>query len=207
MCGITISPPPANAASKLDLTGGTMTGQLVLQLASATGAVNVSPTWNNAGTNFTGIYGRVTNTASGASSCLIDLGTVAAGSIFKVGLDGSVTGPNGTFAIRGQGSNQTSIIGGGGSGNLALFGASVQIWSPFFVRTTSGLGVPMNAKIGFSPVNNDFTGTFGAALYSGSGSPEGVKTANPGSLYLDQNGGPPYYKNSGTGNTGWVLMS
>ena len=64
-----------------------MTGQLILQNASATGAVNVSPTWNDAGTNFVGIYGRVTNTASGASSCLIDLGTVASGSLFKVGKD------------------------------------------------------------------------------------------------------------------------
>lgn len=73
---------------KLDLAGGTMTGQLVLQLASATGAVNVSPTWNNAGTDFAGIYSRVTNTASGANSCLIDVGTVAAGALFKVGKTG-----------------------------------------------------------------------------------------------------------------------
>ena len=70
--------------AKLNLTGGTMTGQLILQNASATGAVNVSPTWNNAGTNFAGIYGRVTNTASGASSKLIDIGTVAGGSLFSV---------------------------------------------------------------------------------------------------------------------------
>ncbi len=75
--------------AKLNLTGGTMTGQLILQNASATGAVNVSPTWNNAGTNFAGIYGRVTNTASGASSKLIDLGTVASGSIFSVAPDSS----------------------------------------------------------------------------------------------------------------------
>lgn len=66
-----------------------MTGQLVLQLASATGAVNVSPTWNNGAVSFVGIYGRVTNTASGASSKLIDLGTVASGSIFSVAPDSS----------------------------------------------------------------------------------------------------------------------
>lgn len=73
--------------AKLNLTGGTMTGQLILQNASATGAVNVSPTWNNAGTDFAGIYSRVTNTASGANSCLIDVGTVAGGALFKVGKD------------------------------------------------------------------------------------------------------------------------
>lgn len=72
---------------KLDLAGGTMTGQLVLQLASATGALNISPTWNNGATTFAGIYGRVTNTASGASSSLIDIGTASAGSLFKVGKD------------------------------------------------------------------------------------------------------------------------
>jgi len=76
--------PDVLMGSKLDLAGGTMTGQLVLQLASATGAVNVSPTWNDAGTNFVGIYGRVTNTASGASSKLLDLGTVAGGSLFNI---------------------------------------------------------------------------------------------------------------------------
>lgn len=52
--------------------------------------LNVSPTWNDAGTNFVGIYGRVTNTASGASSKLLDLGTVALGSIFSLGLDGKM---------------------------------------------------------------------------------------------------------------------
>ena len=77
-------------SGKLDLVGGTMTGQLVLQAASSTGAINISPTWNNGGTNFAGIYGRVTNTASGASSCLIDLGTVALGSVFSLGLDGKI---------------------------------------------------------------------------------------------------------------------
>ena len=76
---------------KLDLAGGTMTGQLVLNNASATGAVNVSPTWNDAGTNFVGIYGRVTNTASGANSKLIDLGTVADGSVFSVSKAGAIS--------------------------------------------------------------------------------------------------------------------
>jgi len=82
--------PATLMASKLDLTGGTVTGQIVLAGASATGALNLAPTWNNAGTDFNLIYGRVTNTASGASSCLIDLGTVALGSVFSLGLDGKI---------------------------------------------------------------------------------------------------------------------
>lgn len=40
------------------------------------------------------------------------------------------------------------------------------------------------------------------AIYEGSGSPEGVVTANPGSVYLDKNGGI-WEKGRGTGNTGW----
>jgi hypothetical protein len=41
----------------------------------------------------------------------------------------------------------------------------------------------------------------------GAGTPEGVVTAAPGSLYQRTNGGANtslYVKESGTGNTGWV---
>lgn len=41
----------------------------------------------------------------------------------------------------------------------------------------------------------------------GTGSPETVVTANPGSLYLNKSGGAGttlYVKESGTGNTGWI---
>lgn len=44
-------------------------------------------------------------------------------------------------------------------------------------------------------------------IITGSGSPEGVKTAGPGSFYLNVNGGANitfYVKESGTGNTGWI---
>jgi hypothetical protein len=44
-------------------------------------------------------------------------------------------------------------------------------------------------------------------FYTGTGSPEGSITANPGSLYTNQVGGAGltlYVKESGTGNTGWV---
>ena len=45
------------------------------------------------------------------------------------------------------------------------------------------------------------------AFYSGSGSPESVITATPGSFYVDVDGGASvtlYVKESGTGNTGWI---
>lgn len=47
--------------------------------------------------------------------------------------------------------------------------------------------------------------TDGLTISAGSGSPEGVLTANPGSLYLDE-GGTLYRKASGFSNTGWVLV-
>jgi len=44
-------------------------------------------------------------------------------------------------------------------------------------------------------------------LRSGAGSPEGVVTANVGTIYLRSDGGTSttlYVKTSGTGNTGWT---
>lgn len=46
-----------------------------------------------------------------------------------------------------------------------------------------------------------------ASVSSGYGSPEGVKNASPGSIYMNMSGGAGtsfYVKQSGTGNTGWV---
>lgn len=45
------------------------------------------------------------------------------------------------------------------------------------------------------------------AIYAGAGSPEGVVTAVPGSLYLNTSGGAGtsiFVKQSGISNTGWV---
>ena len=44
---------------------------------------------------------------------------------------------------------------------------------------------------------------------TGTGSPEGVLTAAVGKFYIDDAGGPGtvlYVKQSGTGNTGWILV-
>ena len=109
--------------AKLNLTGGTMTGQLILQNASATGAVNVSPTWNNAGTDFAGIYSRVTNTASGASSCLIDVGTVSAGALFKVGKTGVLNLAGDTLGTIARRTDVNMLmLGVVGEGNYGVIG-------------------------------------------------------------------------------------
>ena len=47
----------------------------------------------------------------------------------------------------------------------------------------------------------------GIQIYTGTGSPEGVQTAIPGSLYFDltvPSAPIQYIKGSGTGNTGWI---
>ncbi len=43
-------------------------------------------------------------------------------------------------------------------------------------------------------------------MYTGTGSPEGALAARAGSMYFNRSGGKPYYKDSGTGNTGWLQL-
>jgi hypothetical protein len=53
-------------------------------------------------------------------------------------------------------------------------------------------------------------GTTTTRLCAGSGSPEGAKTARPGSIYMNSAGGTEtsiWVKNSGTGNTGWIALA
>jgi len=208
MCGITISPPPANAASKLDLTGGTMTGQLVLQLASATGAVNVSPTWNDAGTNFVGIYGRVTNTASGANSKFIDFGTVADGSLFSVSKIGGVS----CVGVR----SRDAYLGFYGAGILSLVNDQAQITLGLYndctfkrdyaagtgivtfcapYGGTSSLRISGDNGTGAKYLNmhHDGTNAVIAAVGGGSLHISNFPTSNPGPGILWNNAGTPAF--------------
>lgn len=80
-------------ATKLPLTGGTLTGALTLPNAilsglsltgsQATNTIDVSTTWNTTGIPAL-IYGRVTDTASAFNSTLLDVGTVAGGYQFRI---------------------------------------------------------------------------------------------------------------------------
>lgn len=65
------------------------------------------------------------------------------------------------------------------------------------------VGTTPVVRIGFN------AGLVGAQLFRGAGSPEGVVTARISSVYLRSDGGQAtvlYYKESGTGNTGWVAV-
>lgn len=78
----------------------------------------------------------------------------------------------------------------------------------FFVR---GDGRVSSASSGYFETGVRWSTSSGTrndrGLFSGSGSPEGVVTANPGSMYLNTAGGAGttlYVKESGGSNTGWV---
>lgn len=50
-------------------------------------------------------------------------------------------------------------------------------------------------------------GTFGPTLFKGTGSPEGVVTARIGSMFLSEDTGRVFYKETGNGtNTGWIMI-
>lgn len=87
--------------------------------------------------------------------------------------------------------------------------------TPFVINAAGRIGVGLAAD-SVAAINldsggiklNNASATLSATISVGSGSPEGVVTANPGSLYLNLSGGvlaTLYVKESGTAtNTGWV---
>ena len=107
------------ASGNLPSAGGTVSGALTLPNAVfsglsltgslATKTIDVSTTWNTSGSP-TLIFGRATNTASGADANLLDLGTVSAGSRFKISPTGTVTGGGGYNTLHAFG------LSGGSSG-------------------------------------------------------------------------------------------
>lgn len=78
-------------------------------------------------------------------------------------------------------------------------------------NATGKLGVIVASDAGlFFSTTTSSQGTIGAFVRSGTGDPEGVVTANVGSLWLRTDGGAgtiAYVKNTGTGNTGWGALS
>ena len=100
----------------------------------ATSLLDLSTTWNTTG-NPAMIYGRVKNTASGSTANLLDLGTVAGGSLFKVDKTGAVNAPS----ISGNGSAALLIM----SSASNSFGAVLfnHAGSPAFAVLSGALGI------------------------------------------------------------------
>lgn len=97
------------------------------------------------------------------------------------------------FAALANGDASLISGAGGGAGQVliqSLGSGDVEILSGSNVISTNA------NEISFSSVT-------GVGIFSGTGSPEGVVTASPGSMYLDRTAGWQWVKLSGTGNTGW----
>jgi len=209
--------PADNAAlshaldAKVAKAGDAMTGALTVNAGTLnTAGLTLSQTWDDAGAACRGIELAVTDTNSAAGSTVARV-SVGGTTVLRVGKTGDISSDGGSYStwlIGAESGNRQLRLRAGGGGNITFSdAATVQVFAPLWVRTASPVGVPRNGAFAFGDGDNDYAGSAGAIVCSGAGSPEGVKTAPPGSLYLNQSGGPPYYKNTGTGNTGWVLMS
>ena len=130
-----------DAAGALTVGGKTVTTDAPI--------INLSQTWNNAATTFTGLKLNVTNTASAAASNLLDL-QVGGTSSFSVSQNGSISGA--TLKINGIGANDPGGIGIGTSQSNVLAGY-ISSGNVAWVSSVFGIGfiLPSDAgPIGFS---------------------------------------------------------
>lgn len=93
---VEITPLAGNVLGRtaLSISGGVKTGANLP-------TINIAETWNNASNAYAMIYGRITNTASHANSMIIDVGTVASGSLFQVKANGDIVMPGGGQTVVG----------------------------------------------------------------------------------------------------------
>ena len=213
-------------------SGDTMTGKLVLGPSGVNAPLNLG-----ANTNPTPVGGdmwmsntnvltwRGNNGATYPAASTVAINSFAASQIISVNVASSALGV--TQGVTGTGSGISVDLS-----NTASTAAAVRITNlgtgdclkvedsttpdatPFVVNAAGRVGVGLaadsvaaaNLDSGGIKLNNAGA-TLSATISVGSGSPEGVVTANPGSLYLNLSGGANtslYVKESGTSNTGWA---
>ena len=122
-------------------------------LSAADTVLNIASTWNNGSNKFDAIKANITNTASAATSLLLDL-QVGGASKFKVALDGTVTSPG------------NNIIGGDltVTGDLAVNGGDITTTATTFnlleanATTVNAFGaattIDIGATSGTATINN-----------------------------------------------------
>ena len=124
--------PYTGANANLNLGSYTLTAKSATlstgTITASTPAVDVTQTWNNAGVTFTGILANVTDTASNASSLLMDL-QVGSVSKFKVDKAGYTT-----VAVLNTGSGSSLNCGGNISAN------GVISWGNGYASLSGGSG-------------------------------------------------------------------
>jgi len=127
--GVTLTPAAGNSA--LTITGATETTSQPL--------ISGTQTWNAGAVTFTGIKLNVTNTASAASSKLLDL---QVGGTSKVFAD-----TNGNLIATGGGSNVIGVIGSALNFGVSYSGGSATI--PAYVATTGLFFIGSGGGIGY----------------------------------------------------------
>jgi hypothetical protein len=156
--------PGTGAFTTLSASGQSLTG------SQSTNLLDLACTWNTTG-NPTMIYGRVTNTASGATANLIDLGTVALGSLIKLDKAGALTLAGKSISF---GSAYTATIQATGSNDMYLDVATSNRWIFFSANSTSV------STVGVKSTNGSAAGVLGinnvTVIAASSGTtPDGTK--------------------------------
>jgi hypothetical protein len=181
-----------------DAFDGFSAGQGIVSLANV--VFDVAPTITSGANLQSSSVGRVLSYPFPFAGVTIDATTAK---ITLDGVDGTVAA--GSIGI----AENTGALGLSSRGGVNVFLDNNN------VHTTQELGVYVNGATTGSATKvlrvvetgAIFPQNTGAAIYSGAGTPEGVVTANIGSVYLNTTGGAAtsfYVKESGTGNTGWV---
>jgi len=117
---------------------------------------------------------------------------------------------NNNFHLYGAstGTGALTLYNGGESDAAILQFGGTNTSFPGFVRNGAGIDVKLADNSAYTSIRaSKFTVTTSVFWSSGTGSPEGVVTANIGSIYSRSDGGAGttlYVKESGTGNTGWI---
>jgi hypothetical protein len=125
-------------------------------------------------------------------------GRYRSGSAVQTAIAGTQAGNVFTFTTQAQASLFT-----GGDAISASAGGAIRVLSVDYVAGTAVLDSTFTGAVNVSHAPAYFVGY----NLSGSGSPQGVITANPGSRYVNVGGGAgttTYVKETGTGNTGWA---
>jgi hypothetical protein len=168
---------------------------------------------------------NICHSANGAGAYGIDVQAVTtAATDILVGPGNQFTAAAGSFAscirLLANGANVSDISVVGNQGDNTDFALRLESISGSFngqlmfsnnnVNAATGdiqqVGVTVRPRIGF---NGGSSGTVGPQLFQGTGTPEAVISARIGSMYLRTDGGQAsvvYYKETGTGNTGWVAI-
>lgn len=174
-------------ANKVSKAGDTMTGALNMSSNSITNLA--APTNANDAARKTDVDAKVSKSGDTMTGNL----TIKTGNtrISLIETDSTATGN--------EGANVTA------DGNIYFYVQTVDangnwVRDLFRIDRTNGNADLFGTRITYGNVG----------IYRGTGSPEGVVTANPGSIYLNSSGGATtalYVKKTGTGNTGWGALS